>query len=246
MNKQYQNIAFSHNTTTMALLLHAKSFFFFCFKTKQVGAADKVFELMYRKRPGMSQQQQSSSSPGGGGEHNLVEQIRTSGLEPNTCRGEVTLKNVEMYYPARPNKRVLNGMSLSVPPGSIIALCGASGGGKSSIISLVQHMYEQSSGKVLLDDVEVHEYSPRWLSQQISIVQQEPILFARSIRRNIMYGLEGTDREPSQDEIETVARLSNCDDFISKVSLFNKNKRERVIIHFKINMSQTRYSCLYL
>lgn len=201
--------------------------------TQAVGAADKVFELMYRKRPGMPQQQQSStSSPGGGGEHNLVEQIRTSGLEPNTCRGEVTLKNVEMYYPARPNRRVLNDMSLSVPPGSIIALCGASGGGKSSIISLVQHMYEQSSGKVLLDDVEVHEYSPRWLSQQISIVQQEPILFARSIRRNIMYGLEGTDREPSQDEIERVARLSNCDDFISKVSVSNKNTRERMTIRY--------------
>ena len=201
--------------------------------TQAVGAADKVFELMYRKRPGMPQQQQSStSSPGVGGEHNLVEQIRTSGLEPNTCRGEVTLKNVEMYYPARPNRRVLNDMSLSVPPGSIIALCGASGGGKSSIISLVQHMYEQSSGKVLLDDVEVHEYSPRWLSQQISIVQQEPILFARSIRRNIMYGLEGTDREPSQDEIERVARLSNCDDFISKVSISNKNTRKRMTIRF--------------
>jgi ATP-binding cassette subfamily B (MDR/TAP) protein 9 len=211
--------------------------------TQAVGAADKVFELMYRKRPGMPQQ--SSSSPGGG-EHDLVEKIRTNGLEPNTCRGEVTLKNVEMYYPARPNKRVLNDMSLSVPPGSIIALCGASGGGKSSIISLVQHMYEQSSGKVLLDDVEVHEYSPRWLSQQISIVQQEPILFARSIRRNIMYGLEGTDREPSQEEIERVARLSNCDDFISKVSLFISNsKRERMSIRAFLFVPQTRYSCLY-
>jgi ABC-type multidrug transport system fused ATPase/permease subunit len=46
---------------------------------------------------------------------------------------------------------------------------------------------------------------------------QEPILFARSIKRNIMFGLEGTDREPSQEEIERVAKLSNCDDFIRKV-----------------------------
>ena len=109
-------------------------------------------------------------------------------------------------------------MSLSVPPGSIVALVGPSGGGKSSVISLVQNLYEQSSGKVMLDGVEVHEYSPRWLSQHISIVQQEPTLFARSIKRNIMFGLEGTDREPSQEEIERVARLSNCDDFIRKVS----------------------------
>mmetsp|Transcript_35132 Transcript_35132/g.38043 ORF Transcript_35132/g.38043 Transcript_35132/m.38043 type:complete len:947 (+) Transcript_35132:88-2928(+) len=187
--------------------------------TQAVGAADKVFELMYRNRRGRLQQEQHPSSSTGSDEQNLVEKTRVKGLEPNFCRGEVTLKNVEMYYPARPNKRVLNDMSLSVPPGSIIALCGTSGGGKSSIISLVQHLYEQSSGKVMLDDVEVHEYSPRWLSQHISIVQQEPTLFARSIKRNIMYGLEGTDREPSQHEIERVARLSNCDDFISKMPM---------------------------
>merc|ERR1711935_534619 len=58
-----------------------------------------------------------------------------------------------------------------------------------------------------------------WLSQHISIVQQEPTLFARSIKRNIMYGLEGTDLEPSQDEIERVARLSNCHDFITKMPM---------------------------
>ena len=185
--------------------------------TQAVGAADKIFELMHRKRKGMEQ----SLSPQSSGlvQHNNIEKVRTSGLEPSECRGEVTLKDVEMYYPARPNRRVLKDMSLSVPPGSIVALVGPSGGGKSSVISLVQNLYEQSSGKVMLDDVEVHEYSPRWLSHHISIVQQEPTLFARSIKRNIMYGLEGTDREPSQEEIERVARLSNCDDFIRKMPL---------------------------
>ena len=187
--------------------------------TSAVGAADKIFELMHRKRRGLAQTSTSTSPPRSSGinDRNIVEKVRTSGLEPNECRGEIKLENVEMYYPARPNRRVLNDMSLSVPPGSIVALVGPSGGGKSSVISLVQNLYEQSSGKVMLDDVEVHEYSPRWLSQNISIVQQEPTLFARSIKRNIMFGLEGTDREPSQDEIERVAKLSNCDDFIRKV-----------------------------
>jgi ABC-type transport system involved in cytochrome bd biosynthesis fused ATPase/permease subunit len=54
----------------------------------------------------------------------------------------------------------------------------------------------------------------RWLSQHISIVSQEPTLFGRSIKRNIIYGLEGTDMEPSQEEIERVARLANAHDFI--------------------------------
>ncbi len=186
--------------------------------TQAVGAADKIFELMHRKPRGLAQSSAPPSQPSGLNARNIVEKVRTTGLEPAECKGEIKLENVEMYYPARPNRRILNGMSLSVPPGSIVALVGPSGGGKSSVISLVQNLYEQSSGKVMLDDVEVHEYSPRWLSQNISIVQQEPTLFARSIKRNIMFGLEGTDREPSQEEIERVAKLSNCDDFIRKVS----------------------------
>jgi ATP-binding cassette subfamily B (MDR/TAP) protein 9 len=78
-------------------------------------------------------------------------------------------------------------------------------------------MYEQSHGVVTLDGIEVHELSPAWLSHYVSIVQQEPTLFGRSIKRNIMYGLEGSECEPTQDEIERVASLANCADFIAKV-----------------------------
>jgi ABC-type multidrug transport system fused ATPase/permease subunit len=85
------------------------------------------------------------------------------------------------------------------------------------VISLVQHLYDASSGKVMIDGVDVHELSPRWLSQHISIVSQEPILFGRSIKRNIMFGLEGTDLEPSDEEIERVAKLANAHDFIEKM-----------------------------
>ena len=188
--------------------------------TQAVGAADKVFELMHRERRVIPQTMDSNNNNGVTNQSSLVQKVRVTGVEPNECKGEVTLQDVEMHYPARPNRRVLRGMSLTVPPGSIVALVGPSGGGKSSIISLVQNLYSQSSGKVMLDNIDVHEYSPRWLSHHISIVQQEPTLFARSIRRNIMYGLEGTDREPTQEEIERVAMLSNCDDFIRKVSWF--------------------------
>jgi ATP-binding cassette, subfamily B (MDR/TAP), member 9 len=184
--------------------------------TQAVGAADKVFELMNRKpklkQPSVSGRNNSIHRP------TAIEKCRTCGLEPPTCRGEISLQNVEMYYPARPQRAVLKGMSLDVPPGKIVALVGQSGGGKSSVISLVQHLYEQSSGKVLIDGVDVHEYSRRWLSHHVSIVQQEPTLFARSIKRNIMYGLEGTEYEPTQEEIERVAKLANCDDFIQKAS----------------------------
>ena len=142
---------------------------------------------------------------------------RSTGIEPEVCNGEIVLDNVEMYYPARPQRRILNGLSLRVPAGKIAALVGQSGGGKSSVISLVQHLYEQSKGSVTIDGHEVHALSPRWLSRNISIVSQEPTLFGRSIRRNIMYGLEGTDMEPTQEEIERVAKLANADGFIEKM-----------------------------
>lgn len=84
--------------------------------SQSVGAADKVFELMNRqsklRKPSVGPR--NASSP--------LEAFRTSGQQPESCRGEIVLKDVEMYYPARPQKRVLNGMSLTVPPGKIVAL----------------------------------------------------------------------------------------------------------------------------
>ena len=108
--------------------------------------------------------------------------------------------------------------------------------GKSSVMSLVQHLYEPSSGEVLIDGhkvrsfewscvvtgsfltrvrcSQVHDLSPQWLSRNISVVSQEPTLFARSIRQNIMYGLEGTEYEPTDEEIREAARLANAASFI--------------------------------
>lgn len=94
---------------------------------------------------------------------------------------------------------------------------GESGGGKSSIVSLIQHLYEPSSGQVLLDGYDVHELAPAWLSKYVSVVQQQPTLFGRSIRQNIIYGLEDTPNEPSQEEIVAAAKLAHADTFIQKM-----------------------------
>lgn len=102
---------------------------------------------------------------------------------------------------------------------SVVGLrVGQSGGGKSSVMSLIQHLYEQNSGRVLFDGIDVHELNPPWLSKHISIVSQEPVLCGRrSIKQNIMYGLEGTYMEPSQQQIEEAARLANADSFIQNL-----------------------------
>lgn len=191
--------------------------------TQAVGAADKVFELMHRK-PNIRRPSRSDPPPVGtdhagvlGIRISKTREQRTIGRWPTACEGGIEFRQVELYYPARPQKKVLDGLSLSIPPGSVIALVGESGGGKSSITNLIEHLYEHSSGQVLIDGTEVHELAPSWLSKHVSIVSQTPTLFGRSIRRNIMYGLEGTPDEPTQDEIVAAARFANADKFIENM-----------------------------
>lgn len=195
--------------------------YIFASLTQAVGAADKVFELIHRKPkrtlPAISDAAEREMAQRNMQRIRAVEQIqryRLAGVKPSACSGEVTFNRVTMYYPARPQRKILDEISLFVPSGSVTALVGPSGGGKSSIISLIQHLYESSSGDVFIDGIKIHDLSPEWLSANIAVVSQEPTLFARSIRSNIMYGLEGTDREPTIDEIKEAARLANASSFI--------------------------------
>ncbi|GKY95163.1 hypothetical protein MPSEU_000479800 [Mayamaea pseudoterrestris] len=191
--------------------------------TQAVGAADKVFELIHRK-PRITP---PDRCPAAVDEHaargimgiraEKVSEQRLRGIVPSSCRGEIELDNVVLCYPSRPQRRVLDGVSLKIAPGTVVALVGASGGGKSSVVNLIEHLYEPTSGKVMLDGQEIYQLSPSWLSKHVTVVSQQPTLFARSIRKNIMYGLEGTDNEPTQEEIEEAATLANAHDFIQQM-----------------------------
>jgi len=201
--------------------------------TQAMGAADKVFELIHRK-PQLTSPSSSSNlsihEENGGNNTRCCgrktkcgptyimpkrsEEHRKRGLQPSTCNGVVTLHGVNLCYPARPLRQVLHGMNLTAPAGAVVALVGPSGGGKSSVVSLIQHLYEPSNGEVCIDGNKVHDLSPEWLSRHVTVVSQEPTLFARSVRRNIMYGLEGTEYEPSMKDIEEAARLANASSFI--------------------------------
>jgi len=194
--------------------------------TQAVGAADKVFELIHRKPkrtlPAVSDNETNAPAPTGNRLSSVraegqVQKFRKGGVFPASCSGEVTFNNVTMFYPARPQRKVLNEMSLFVPSGHVAALVGPSGGGKSSVISLIQNLYESGGGDIYIDGIKIHDLSPNWLSANVAVVSQEPTLFARSIRRNIIYGLEGTDREPSDEEIKEAARLANASSFIESL-----------------------------
>jgi len=131
---------------------------------------------------------------------------------------------VSFSYPARPGVLILKDLCLDCPPGKVVALVGPSGGGKSTCISLLERLYEPQSGSVMLDGIDVHDYDHDAFHSIVGIVEQEPVLFARSLRENILYGCTdlqlgvsdppSTEADPGE-EVLRAAKLANAHDFIS-------------------------------
>jgi ATP-binding cassette subfamily B protein len=140
----------------------------------------------------------------------IVPEVRDSrwAYPAHSFRGMVEFCCVSFAYENQAN--TLNNVSLTVLPGQKVALVGASGGGKSTLVSLLLRLYDPQQGRVLIDGGDIRDYTLDSLRKQISIVLQESILFAASIKDNIAYGcVEATDKE-----IEMAARLANAHDFI--------------------------------
>ncbi|GBP59400.1 Multidrug resistance protein 1 [Eumeta japonica] len=154
----------------------------------------------------------------GAGAHifNLIDNVPTinpllnRGVTPTSVEGSIEFKNVFFHYPSRPDVPVLKGINLNVQNGQTVALVGASGSGKSTIIQLISRFYDVVDGEVSLDDRDVRDLSVRWLRAQIGVVGQEPVLFNASIADNIRYGYENA----TQTQIEEAAKAANAHYFI--------------------------------
>jgi ATP-binding cassette subfamily B (MDR/TAP) protein 1 len=124
--------------------------------------------------------------------------------------GTMQFENVFFNYPQRPDAKILQGLTLSIPAGKTVALCGSSGGGKSTVIQLLQRFYDPLSGVVKLDGNDIKQIDLDWLRQQMALVSQEPVLFALSIKENIRLGrLDATDEECIE-----AAKQANAHNFI--------------------------------
>jgi ATP-binding cassette subfamily B (MDR/TAP) protein 1 len=138
--------------------------------------------------------------------------------------GEIVVEDVKFSYPSRPTVQVVKGMNLTFRAGQTAALVGASGSGKSTIISLVERFYDPSSGAVKIDGVNLKDLNVKWLRAQIGLVSQEPSLFSTTIHQNIAYGLIGTMYENASEEVKTTlvknaSIKANADSFITKLPL---------------------------
>ncbi|KAI7899749.1 ABC transporter type 1, transmembrane domain-containing protein [Cokeromyces recurvatus] len=132
------------------------------------------------------------------------------GIVLDHVQGDVVFRHLEFSYPTRPDQKVLDQFSLTVPRGTTVALCGASGSGKSTVASLLERFYEPTEGDILLDGHDLKTLDPSWLRHHIGFINQEPVLFATSILENIRYGCP----DATLDEVKEAARQANAESFI--------------------------------
>ncbi|KAJ2847754.1 hypothetical protein GGI22_005891, partial [Coemansia erecta] len=143
---------------------------------------------------------------------NLVPAIPPSGgVQLPTMRGHIRFMDVDFAYPSRPDARVLEHFNLDIPHGQVVALCGASGSGKSTVAALLERFYDPTSGEIWLDACPLKRLDPAWHRAQIGFIPQEPALFSTSIRENLRLARpSATDRD-----IEDACRQANAHDFVS-------------------------------
>jgi len=131
--------------------------------------------------------------------------------DPGKLKGEIVFEHVAFAYdPAAP---VLRDINLTIKPGQRIGVCGPTGGGKSTVLSLIPRFYDPTAGRVLIDGTAVTDYKLDLLRAQIGFVLQDTVLFAGTIRDNIAYGR--LDATP--EEIIAAAKMANAHDFISQM-----------------------------
>ncbi|KAH7141188.1 ABC multidrug transporter mdr2 [Dactylonectria estremocensis] len=155
---------------------------------KGVGAASRLFELQDRK-PGIHQ---------------------TVGVPVKSAQGLIKFSDVTFAYPTRPAVKIFNGLNFEIAAGSNVCVVGPSGGGKSTVASLLLRFYNPTSGQITINGVDVSTMNVKSLRRRIGMVSQEPVLFSGTIAENIAYGKPNANRV----DVIAAARRANCS-FIS-------------------------------
>ncbi|MGJ3246286.1 MAG: ABC transporter ATP-binding protein [Elainellaceae cyanobacterium] len=138
-----------------------------------------------------------------------VQEVPSASILPRVT-GKVEYQNVSFSY--TPDQRVLRNLNLLVFPGEAIALVGASGAGKTTLVNLLPRFYDVQDGKILIDGIDIRDVTLRSLRQQIGIVPQETVLFSGTIAQNIAFGRSQYDLEA----VQSAAKIANAHQFITQ------------------------------
>lgn len=130
-----------------------------------------------------------------------------------TTPGKITFENVSFHYNGHSHEAVLDGITLTAEPGQTVAILGATGAGKSTLVNLLPRFYDVTAGRILLDGQDIRQVQQDSLLQQISTVPQETVLFSGSVRDNIRYGMP----EASDEAVVAAAQAAQAHDFILKL-----------------------------
>ena len=127
------------------------------------------------------------------------------------AQGAVRFEDVHFAYESRRQAPALNGVSFDVAPGQTVALVGPSGAGKTTILQMLLRFYDPARGRILLDGIPIDRLRLEDLRRRIALVPQEPVIFADTVRANILFG----DPEASDERVEAAARAAAAHDFIT-------------------------------
>jgi len=139
------------------------------------------------------------------------------GPAPGDFDGSVTIEAVRFSYPTRPEVEALRGIDLRIAPGEVVALVGRSGSGKSTLLNLILRFYDPGEGRVLIGGHDIRHLDPAWFRAHVATVQQDPVLFSRTIAENIAYGVAGAGATADAARIEAAAALACADEFIHRL-----------------------------
>jgi len=137
---------------------------------------------------------------------------RPGATEVTIAHGDIQFDQVRFRYPAL-DRQVYDGLSVGIPAGQRVGLVGRSGSGKTTFVKLVQRLYDIDGGGITIDGQDIASVTQESLRRQVAIVQQEPLLFHRSLAENIAYGRP----DATMAEIEAAARLAHADAFVERL-----------------------------
>ena len=156
--------------------------------------------------------------------------VSEKNIKPNrdSVQGRIEFKNIKFIYPSDKNKRpILEDLNLTFEPGKKVALVGESGCGKSTTVNLIERLYEPIEGQILVDGIDIRDYNLEYLRSMIGYVQQEPVLFNKSIKDNIIFGREKEIKELGDPE--ELMKEACADAYIKEFIENNPDKYEYIV-----------------